>query len=83
MGDALGIDLDLEAAEYYAQSIDETLREYYRPLDALGDSPPPVALPAYARVPAVAPRRTRSTRGTGAPTSAVPTKGRSRAARSR
>ena len=45
IGDALGIDLDLEAAEYYAQSIDETLREYYRPLDALGDSPPPVTVP--------------------------------------
>ena len=69
IGEAIGIDLDPDAAAFFAEQIDATLREYYWPLDAMGGRRrPPVRFP---RTPGTDPRppTTRSTRGTGAPRS--------------
>ena len=45
IGEAVGIDLDRDAAEFFAEHIDATLRTYYRPLDAMSDEPPHVRFP--------------------------------------
>ena len=48
LGETLGIDLDRDAAEFFADQIETTLVTYYEPLDAMGDDPPPVRFPRSA-----------------------------------
>ena len=45
LGARLGIDLDPDAAAFFAEQIDATLRTYYLPLDAMSDEQPPVRYP--------------------------------------
>ncbi|MGI9051484.1 MAG: amidase [Ilumatobacteraceae bacterium] len=52
IGAAVGIDLERDAAEFFAEQIDQTLRTYYRPLESMSDEPPPVR---FARTPGFRP----------------------------